>query len=301
MTASPRSRGWTPESPPRCDDPDGFPALAGMDPPPAPSRTTSWRLPRARGDGPRLNSEAVATIMASPRSRGWTLHLQSAALDLRGFPALAGMDPVSTGGAPAGARLPRARGDGPNQARWRHYWIVASPRSRGWTRDTHYSGCLGVGFPALAGMDPARPGGRYAAAWLPRARGDGPCPSQPYSSSRVASPRSRGWTLPHGSGATVLTGFPALAGMDRPDASGSRGRRRLPRARGDGPWGWRQMSRRGMASPRSRGWTRLAPGARGRARGFPALAGMDLRPAQVDRKVRGLPRARGDGPCMAST
>ncbi len=70
--APPRSRGWTPSRARALHDGAGSPALAGMDPLPDPDGPASWRLPRARGDGPRFDRAPCCSGGAPPRSRGWT-------------------------------------------------------------------------------------------------------------------------------------------------------------------------------------------------------------------------------------
>ena len=147
--ASPHTRGWTRPSIERCGMRAGFPAHAGMDPSSAPLSVPSG-LPRTRGDGPgriasvgfpahagpNCRDTAVRVGVASPHTRGWTLgrtsrhHTTSGRLPRtrgdgpatccegqpllpRGFPAHAGMDPLSGRSRLAGWRLPRTRGDGP--------------------------------------------------------------------------------------------------------------------------------------------------------------------------------------------
>ena len=275
--ASPRSRGWTPLGGGGTGCDPGFPALAGMDP-----RRSSRR--------------SGAPARASPRSRGWTVGLPQSHGDQRGFPALAGMDPTSSMQPPPRARLPRARGDGPGRPPPGRSAPGASPRSRGWTRKTLDLMPDLEGFPALAGMDRGRGRGRIHRRRLPRARGDGPCHRRGEVGEREASPRSRGWTLAEAEPARLSTGFPALAGMDLFQQPLQRQAGRLPRARGDGPPAMRSRATLWAASPRSRGWTRLAGPQRAHQRGFPALAGMDPRPDASRRHGCGLPRARGDGP-----
>ena len=51
-----------------------------------------------------------------------------------------------------------------------------------------------------------------------------------------------------------------------------------------------------MASPHTRGWTRLQGDGFDRADGFPAHAGMDPMRATMTGRYDGLPRTRGDGP-----
>ena len=76
---------------------------------------------------------AALERVASPRSRGWTLRARDVLARIRGFPALAGMDPNRLILDRMLQRLPRARGDGPDRARLYSDIQVASPRSRGWT------------------------------------------------------------------------------------------------------------------------------------------------------------------------
>ena len=213
-SASPRSRGWTRTASTVRGRGGGFPALAGMDPPPACRSGRGTWLPRARGDGPGFFTWSPLQSEASPRSRGWTGAARPADAGQRGFPALAGMDPGRRSCGCAASRLPRARGDGPGGAGRQAIRVGASPRSRGWTLLAGLDGDALAGFPALAGMDPARPDGRRYAAWLPRARGDGPQIARFRSHTTAASPRSRGWTLEHPGHPQVAAGFPALAGMD---------------------------------------------------------------------------------------
>ena len=293
---SPRSRGWTPVRQIFVRRVAGFPALAGMDPRRRRRcRPPRW-IPRARGDGPPPPRRCPPGWPDSPRSRGWTRRCLARRAAGGGFPALAGMDPGPDPHRRAAGRIPRARGDGPPPPVAVHDVHRDSPRSRGWTRTEVARGHPGAGFPALAGMDPSRAAFAASAAWIPRARGDGPRGSFSMASAISDSPRSRGWTPLAAPRQGSHVGFPALAGMDPPNSRPGTARPRIPRARGDGPCraGWMRPS--ATDSPRSRGWTPMArcfpPG----ARGFPALAGMDPRHDPWGRSNTWIPRARGDGP-----
>ena len=277
-SASPRSRGWTVVFRSHRRHLPGFPALAGMDPRNSGSRRPRRRLPRARGDGPTLCTAYRGTGAASPRSRGWTRGRGTIPASGCGFPALAGMDPVSCGRSRCRRRLPRARGDGPPRKGHLAMDARASPRSRGWTPVALCYRPDDLGFPALAGMDPCRLVSRRGASGLPRARGDGPPTGTDGDDLNRASPRSRGWTQAPAPLAPQDAGFPALAGMDPQDGAARGSCRRLPRARGDGPAMRVSASVRSQASPRSRGWTPGPPPADVPVDGFPALAGMDPRP-----------------------
>ena len=277
---SPRSRGWTllfRDGDPRTD---GFPALAGMDP----NRGRSWpprnRIPRARGDGPPGDLLGDRQVRDSPRSRGWTRGRLGVVVDGAGFPALAGMDPPPASRRGATPGIPRARGDGPLAARSASRTIADSPRSRGWTLFQAVRRCPPPGFPALAGMDRVEGGDGVPHLGIPRARGDGPRSVADVEAMRQDSPRSRGWTPVAGPAGRAGEGFPALAGMDPGSCRAGCAARRIPRARGDGPYPTAAAQAARGDSPRSRGWTprpRPAPAA---VPGFPALAGMDPHTSQ---------------------
>ena len=253
-------------------------------------------LPRARGDGPSSSASSGRMPEASPRTRGWTRVVDCYALLQRGFPAHAGMDPGCVNPCRRRQRLPRARGDGPLAEGARGRRVGASPRTRGWTLVCPLVALVATGFPAHAGMDPSLSRVDSAGKWLPRARGDGPLQLRIRACRYRASPRTRGWTRSVEHHGRTYRGFPAHAGMDPRASVGRRTRRRLPRARGDGP------SSTGVpvvvieASPRTRGWTRYVPGIRRHDAGFPAHAGMDPRADRYPLDHSGLPRARGDGP-----
>ena len=274
--ASPRSRGWTLRRHEAAQHHAGFPALAGMDLLLHLHDCPAYRLPRARGDGPAAKTALSCVETASPRSRGWTLLERVRTRLVEGFPALAGMDRRGRRYSPPPRRLPRARGDGPFASPPSRSGHRASPRSRGWTPQSGPALPRRIGFPALAGMDPA-PSAEYRSQYgLPRARGDGPNRRLVVTMPLPASPRSRGWTRHALGGGRRREGFPALAGMDRARWRRSASSSRLPRARGDGPVVLRLRGPVTPASPRSRGWTLVRVVVRRPPPGFPALAGMDL-------------------------
>ena len=139
--------------------------------------------------------------------------------------------------------------------------------------------------------------------------------------SPADSPHARGWTPAIGRPPGRLSGFPARAGMDLFAPWANVRRMRIPRTRGDGPFGAPVQRRLEMDSPHARGWTRQYPAPARAAAGFPARAGMDPRsegsaaasrggfPARagmdprlrVARPIpRRIPRTRGDGPIHVS-
>ena len=114
--ASPHTRGWTPgDHACRCPD-CGFLAHAGMDRGIHPRVGARTRLPRTRGDGPRARSTSRHPSWASPHTRGWTGTSTAHVPRAEGFPAHAGMDPLTSTRSTRSARLPRTRGDGPRAA-----------------------------------------------------------------------------------------------------------------------------------------------------------------------------------------
>ena len=131
--ASPHTRGWT------LGDVElhlarlGFPAHAGMDPVVTSRASPAERLPRTRGDGPRLLRAVGELVEVSPHTRGWTLADAHLPVRRRGFPAHAGMDPRPAWRATPTTGLPRTRGDGPRLGDLPLRLLRASPHTRGWT------------------------------------------------------------------------------------------------------------------------------------------------------------------------
>ena len=277
--ASPHTRGWTRG----VEGPDvrrrGFPAHAGMDP-----RHAGFENRRP---------------WASPHTRGWTLGPLLLGGPAVGFPAHAGMDPRRSTRTSARRRLPRTRGDGPRCGAGDQVLGVASPHTRGWTRDLVGGRRDGAGFPAHAGMDPPRGAPCRACSRLPRTRGDGPSASNESSESGSASPHTRGWTAGRQAALQGHGGFPAHAGMDPSPATSRPAGRRLPRTRGDGPLSSDSASSLASASPHTRGWTLGGLFGRPERSGFPAHAGMDPRVHPAAHSLTWLPRTRGDGPQLA--
>ena len=297
-SASPHTRGWTSVTERWLADVFGFPAHAGMDPPPGPRGRTRARLPRTRGDGPDTCCSIIHRATASPHTRGWTLRAARAGPRRGGFPAHAGMDPSRVGVAGVLSRLPRTRGDGPLALEHHAGAHRASPHTRGWTRRHGAAPLLGHGFPAHAGMDPRRAWLQRLESGLPRTRGDGPLTADAAEQLAAASPHTRGWTRPRPGVDHLAGGFPAHAGMDPTPAHTDRPASRLPRTRGDGPNRLATLHHLYGASPHTRGWTQQVTALQQQPGGFPAHAGMDPGRRRLTSGRRGLPRTRGDGPVV---
>ncbi len=211
---SPHSRGWTFNRATIEAGVQGFPALAGMDLQGVGRSPATSRFPRTRGDGPQRGPPARYRRLVSPHSRGWTPPAISWPHRASGFPALAGMDPLSASFSSVTEWFPRTRGDGPPCLMRRAPVVQVSPHSRGWTLI-----CLTQcdplhGFPALAGMDHPPRSLRMAVGRFPRTRGDGPSTDTLISLVLRVSPHSRGWTIRVFNHMAGQPGFPALAGMD---------------------------------------------------------------------------------------
>ena len=201
--------------------------------------------------------------------------------EVMGFPAHAGMDPTrSSRQLAAPVVSPPTRGWNPTAEWIRSSCLTVSPPTRGWTTAPRFPSPEMSGFPAHAGMDPARPRLSRCLDWFPRPRGDGP----------MKLPQHVVGDL----------GFPAHAGMDPQTASPHWPRSGFPRPRGDGPQSGSSLSRSAWVSPPTRGWTHNLLGLTRPGRGFPAHAGMDPIIRSSVSSGRRFPRPRGDGPVSFS-
>ena len=113
---SPPTRGWTSQHADIGRTGGGFPAHAGMDRTKAPMTLTRARFPRPRGDGPRTGRRDRVGDQVSPPTRGWTSDRGRLGYYHNGFPAHAGMDPVSNPTYSTAVGFPRPRGDGPSRS-----------------------------------------------------------------------------------------------------------------------------------------------------------------------------------------
>ena len=164
------------------------------------------------------------------------------------------MDPEASATNGAWRRFPRTRGDGPEDVAPQVKAQRVSPHTRGWTLVGVHLGERQPGFPAHAGMDPAKAIQKTTDLGFPRTRGDGPV------SNAVTASASRV--------------FPAHAGMDLDAAKSAAKSARFPRTRGDGPALCDAIWDATWVSPHTRGWTRCHSRAQFRLGGFPAHAGM---------------------------
>ncbi len=131
---------------------------------------------------------------------------------------------------------------------------------------------------------------------IPRIRGYRPYSSM-YSFILVgATPHTRGSTLSRSISHVEDRGYPAYAGIDPGTYANIVLGNRLPRIRGDRPYGSDGLALTHMATPHTRGSThrhhRQQPG----TGGYPAYAGIDLATGTYAKIVERLPRIRGDRP-----
>ena len=314
---SPHPRGWTQRSPHRGHRVFGFPAPAGMDPPPVRGTRSSRGIPRTRGDGPQPTTASPSPSADSPHPRGWTRVRQAPGVAGDGFPAPAGMDRARGHALEHRRGIPRTRGDGPRTMRTQFARRMDSPHPRGWTLVAAVPDGADAGIPRTRGDGPAaRPAHRRRrrdsphprgwtrasgptpaqGRWIPRTRGDGPRAGELIPLRPSDSPHPRGWTRDCRHGRRFARGFPAPAGMDPRPADHRQTRTRIPRTRGDGPAGVGRRRRGSPDSPHPRGWTRPRFALPRSRSGFPAPAGMDRAASRRRRVQPRIPRTRGDGP-----
>ena len=154
VQAPPHPRGSTSVDPARQDGRPGSPAPAGIDPRVDRMGGYPRRLPRTRGDRPRMGWVASVTPEAPPHPRGSTPALRANYPVDDGSPAPAGIDPVAGIVAGTTVGLPRTRGDRP--AIHIQFGNVggAPPHPRGSTPGGRCEQAPCRGSPAPAGIDP---------------------------------------------------------------------------------------------------------------------------------------------------
>ncbi len=90
-----------------------YPACAGIDRMDVVMPETIISLPRMRGDRPSKALNLASLIMFTPHARGSTLAQYKDAIDQYVYPACAGIDLFASTVVVIAARLPRMRGDRP--------------------------------------------------------------------------------------------------------------------------------------------------------------------------------------------
>ncbi len=191
---SPRPRGWSRGNRERLARHPLLPAPAGMVPSGTAWRRTRPTAPRARGDGPATAAGTGWWCGCSPRPRGWS-PVRAPAPDVAPLlPAPAGMVPRESHRSADARTAPRARGDGPGDARVGILSGRCSPRPQGWSPQVGFGGPVEELLPAPAGMVPPPKDKRHEHHPAPRARGDGPDTKISTAPQTNCSPRPRGWS-----------------------------------------------------------------------------------------------------------
>ena len=239
--------------------------------------------------------------MVAPPARGWSPNGPVWTGEVRGCPACAGMVPGRCPPASGSSRLPRLRGDGPEPDLSASLAETVAPPARGWSPDADRETRARLGCPACAGMVPSRWKPRRSAGRLPRLRGDGPCPQPAQRRDSPVAPPARGWSREGRLANGLESGCPACAGMVPISDIIEAVIERLPRQRGDGPFGYfgcpSRSSREALCRPpRASATTLSARSRRGRPcpspDALPTLRSWVERPPGRD--------ARGGAPPLAA-
>ena len=149
---APPTRGWSRLVGPVFPGDAGCPAHAGMVPAPGRSAGAAPRLPRPRGDGPRLAIVSDIQAAVAPPTRGWSVKSGQVKALVGGCSAHAGMVPRTYVPRVALLGLPRPRGDGPARTRPPAQPSWVAPPTRGWSLPAMEHGAGPQGCPAHAGM-----------------------------------------------------------------------------------------------------------------------------------------------------
>ena len=272
------------------------PAHAGMDPARGSRARGRGSFPRTRGDGPHPEDVLKEEGVFPPHTRGWTPACREIRDGKDVSPAHAGMDPGLRSTRRKPSSFPRTRGDGPQTGSLVRKLRGFPPHTRGWTLESHSSGCgMGVS-PAHAGMDPRYSSTSAKRQRFPRTRGDGPWTVPRVFRVGMFPPHTRGWTRHHYPEGGRQDVSPAHAGMDPPHPCRRSGSSSFPRTRGDGPSPVSEYCKDSGFPPHTRGWTRVC---RAHVRSgcvSPAHAGMDPLARKRWTLMSCFPRTRGDGP-----
>ncbi len=190
-----------------------------------------------RGDRPPYGRGSGMAAAATPHARGSTQGYRRTEPADAGYPACAGIDPMSVDHSPLIDRLPRMRGDRPERSAPFDGSSMATPHARGSTRSSCRSTTQGCGYPACAGID------------LLTGSDD--------DLDGRATPHARGSTHASRTAQLGCCGYPACAGIDPSRSSNTRASWRLPRMRGDRPGVELLDEDTEEATPHARGSTAL--------------------------------------------
>ena len=127
-------------------------------------------------------------------------------------------------------------------------------------------------------------------------RGDRPSSSTKSLAKPRFTPHARGSTLRANPTSRSIQVYPACAGIELDVILVEKGKKRLPRMRGDRPLLRRIALRRVKFTPHARGSTSIATIITCCSQVYPACAGIDLIIETMEEEEECLPRMRGDRP-----
>ena len=258
-------------------------------------------LPRTRGDRPTPRSPFSAKNGSPPHPRGSTRQFCRAETELLVSPAPAGIDLAEIIGLEAVLSLPRTRGDRPLIHEMELVASLSPPHPRGSTRVRDTWKRWKRVSPAPAGIDPRRWDDQVWQESLPRTRGDRPHLSSCKRSARLSPPHPRGSTHTAQPIFSEKRVSPAPAGIDPTLLIAATLTIRLPRTRGDRPWGCLIQKLKKASPPHPRGSTRTFDIVHVKGIVSPAPAGIDLDIERIVIPAECLPRTRGDRPAAEWT
>ena len=253
-------------------------------------------LPRMRGDRPWVWFGLCLCLWFTPHARGSTAEAEAEDADWAVYPACAGIDPANSSCLVVGRRLPRMRGDRPDDMQQGLIPLMFTPHARGSTCPSFLWQSTSRVYPACAGIDPCSCRCHAPPRCLPRMRGDRPLVKASADHEESFTPHARGSTVDpvlHGRGDRV---YPACAGIDLEGKKDRTGGVRLPRMRGDRPGLQVRPTGIWLFTPHARGSTLRDTTCCRPFRVYPACAGIDRHSKGVSLCVFGLPRMRGDRP-----
>lgn len=233
-------------------------------------------LPRACGDGPAPAANGRTRSVSASRMRGWSRTRPPGGGGHGVGPRARGGGPGVPAARPRGLQQPRARGDGPRDARMVVAAFGSAPRMRGWSVPRR------ADHPPVPVCPPACGDGPYveSADQVRRVSAlrtrDAPKSCNDSEVHAESAPRTRGWsktaTLPPGDDESALRtrgwsdvdcglsdphrGCSAHAGMVREHATRRVRPARLPGARGAGPGAEQFWDAACSSAPRTPGMVR---------------------------------------------
>ena len=213
ILSTPHARGSTFRLLPPSGQEYVYPACAGIHPRLRPPIRLLHRLPRMRGDPPLAGCSPSRTSASTPHARGSTLNCLSFAIRSFVYPACAGIHRFDRERELTRYRLPRMRGDPPQEGAGKTYCRRSTPHARGSTRLFSKEAEAGRVYPACAGIHLCLHILSSIPHGLPRMRGDPPRGSLSRSGARVSTPHARGSTLRSVGTLPDNSVYPACAGI----------------------------------------------------------------------------------------